>query len=155
MIFQLRICLLEDIDRLHVPSCRCWRTVLGVGRSSTLPLIITTGDIHILHFESVSGVSGFAIALRATGARCIVEAELVWMEQESIGVGDIKFFLLFLQRCLLLVELQDKPSAQALLQLLMFLVGDCNIELVVFQELINAKVVTILGDWRQQKPDEG
>ena len=52
----------------------------------------------------MSCVSCLSITLWAARTCSIGDAELIWVEQEGVSVGDVQLLLLFLERGFLLVE---------------------------------------------------
>lgn len=66
----------------------------------------------------------------ATGTSGVVNAELIWMEEQSRSIADLKSFLLFTQTKLLGCDCVDEPVADGRRQISMFSLRLLDFEIV-------------------------
>lgn len=124
----------------------CWsrRGVVKVCGCFALSLVRFAICLWGLDVEAMAGVSGSAVALGASGACRLCYGELAGVEEESVGVGDIKESFFFLESPFLLVDEVDGSFADALFHGSVLFDCDCDGEIVLFLESVDFGLEAIL-----------
>ena len=102
----------------HVwPTCRrTWRDVVKIGRDLTLSLTAFAVGLRVLNIQTMTCMPGLTVVMGAAWTSGLSDSELSRVEQQSVGIGDIKKTFLFFQVFLLCLDIGDGSFSNTVLQ---------------------------------------